>query len=269
MYRNMVLNEAPIELETATYPFIYNRSDCVRNLGFLTALQHTNPDIYISLDDDVTPHGDTIRCHVDVLSRRVSLDWMNTGTNYRMRGLPYMLPQYPVLLSHGTWAGVPDFDAVQQLQYPDVRDINTPDVLVPRGVFFPVCAMNMAFHKSLLPWIYQAPMGRKLEQDGLPPIDRFADIWGGIIAKHAIDNILGGAAWTGGAQVYHKRASDVFTNLRKEALGMELNEDVWTWSLCICQGFDLLDESEAGPYLNLYQTRLNQWQKEVKTYGIF
>jgi hypothetical protein len=129
--------------------------------------------------------------------------------------------------------------------------------------------MNMAFHKSLLPWIYQAPMGRKLEQDGLPPIDRFADIWGGIIAKHAIDNILGGAAWTGGARVYHKRASDVFTNLRKEALGMELNEDVWTWSLWICQGFDLLDESEAGPYLNLYQTRLHQWQKEVKTYGIF
>ena len=188
---------------------------------------------------------------------------------FKLRGLPYMLPQYPVLLSHGTWAGVPDFDAIQQLQHPDVRDINTPDMLVPRGVFFPVCAMNMAFHKSLLPWIYQAPMGRKLEQDGLPPIDRFADIWGGVIAKHAIDNILKGAAWTGGARVYHKRASNVFTNLRKEALGMELNEDLWKWAGRICQGFNLIDEYEVNPYLKLYHDRLIEWQKEVKTYGIF
>ena len=99
MYRNMVLNEAPIELETATYPFIYNRSDCVRNLGFLTALQHTNPDIYISLDDDVLPHGDTIQKHVEALQSYVSLDWMNTANEYRMRGLPYKMPKYPVLLS--------------------------------------------------------------------------------------------------------------------------------------------------------------------------
>lgn len=266
VYHNTVSGQQE-ELETATYPFIYNRTDAVRNLGFLTALQHKNPDIYISLDDDVLPHGDTIAAHVAALQSYVSLDWMNTANEYRMRGLPYKMPKYPVLLSHGTWAGVPDFDAVQQLQYPDVRNIETHNMPIARGAYFPVCAMNMAFHKSLLPWIYQAPMGKKLMTDGLPPIDRFADIWGGVIAKHAIDNILGGAAWTGAAKVYHKRASDVFTNLKKEALGMELNEDLWKWSVQICQGFE--PYSEAPPYLKLYHDRLIEWQKEVKTYGIF
>ena len=203
VYLNSVSGQQE-ELETATYPFIYNRTDAVRNLGFLTALQHTNPDIYISLDDDVLPHGDTIQKHVEALQSYVSLDWMNTANEYRMRGLPYKMPKYPVLLSHGTWAGVPDFDAVQQLQYPDVRNVDTHNMPIARGAYFPVCAMNMAFHKSVLPWIYQAPMGKKLEADGLPPIDRFADIWGGVIAKHAIDNILGGAAWTG-ATTLNKR----------------------------------------------------------------
>lgn len=269
VYRNMGLSERAEELETATYPFIYNRTDAVRNLGFLTALQHVNPDIYISLDDDVLPQGDTIAAHVEALQSYVSLDWMNTANEYRMRGLPYKMPKYPVLLSHGTWAGVPDFDAVQQLQYPDVRNVDTHNMPIARGAYFPVCAMNMAFHKSVLPWIYQAPMGKKLEADGLPPIDRFADIWGGVIAKHAIDNILGGAAWTGAAKVYHKRASDVFTNLRKEALGMELNEDLWQWAVHICMGFDHEVEFPPHPYIQLYHTRLIEWQKEVKTYGIF
>ncbi len=170
-----------------TLETIYNYTDACRNLGFYVAKREIDPDIYISLDDDVLPVGDPIQDHIDALNETVKLDWVNTSRTHRMRGLPYNLEEYPVWLSHGTWQGVPDLDAIQQLQYPDMRNVDCPQLKILRGVFFPLCAMNFAFRKELLPWAYQAPMGRKLAEDGLPVYDRFADIWSGLVMKHAID----------------------------------------------------------------------------------
>lgn len=251
----------PTQIQTNGLPTcIYNRTDAVRNLGFLVAKKLIDPDIYISLDDDVLPAFDTIGAHKNALSEAVQMDWLNTATSYRMRGLPYRLPIKQVFLSHGTWLGVPDFDAIQQLQYPDVQDVDTLRQVVPKGVYFPVCAMNMAFRKDLLPYIYQAPMGVRLNDDGLIVYDRFADIWGGITAKYAIDNILEGAAVTGFAKVVHKRASDVYTNLKKEAPAMELNETFYKH----VQTFFHADMLTGSDYLDLYRKRLGEWQNEIK-----
>lgn len=245
---------------------IYNFTDACRNLGFYLAKREIDPDIYISLDDDVLPVGDPIQDHVDALSQTALLDWGNTSTTHRMRGLPYNLEEYPVWLSHGTWRGVPDLDAIQQLQYPDMRDVDCPQIKIPRGVFFPLCAMNFAFRKELLPWAYQAPMGQKLAQDGLPVYDRFADIWSGIVMKYALD-MLDAAAVSGFATVNHVRASNVFVNLRKEAVGMEVNEDIWQMIEYLFKGdFDklVLPTTPTIKYLKLYHKRLTQWQKLIK-----
>ena len=179
-----------------------------------------------------------------------------------MRGVPYNLPQYPVLLSHGMWRNVPDLDAIQQLQHPDLRDVDFTPSHIPRHAFFPVCAMNFAFRKELLPYAYQAPMGRKLLQDGLEVFDRFADIWAGLVMKYAIDNVLNGAAVSGYSVVEHRRASNVWANLRKEAPGMELNETMY--KLIPEMAKARMEMEGVHPYLNLYRNRLLQWQKLVQ-----
>jgi len=244
---------------------IYNFTDAVRNLGFLAAKHNDDPDIYISLDDDVLPiEGfDPIIEHVRALSRSVQLDWVNTAKGFvNMRGIPYNLPYYPVLLSHGMWRNVPDLDAIQQLQHPDLRDVEFTPSHIPRHAFFPVCAMNFAFRKELLPYAYQAPMGRKLLHDGLEVFDRFADIWAGLVMKYAIDNVLNGAAVSGYSVVEHRRASNVWANLRKEAPGMELNEEMY--KLIPEMAKARMEMEGVHPYLNLYRNRLLQWQKLVQ-----
>jgi hypothetical protein len=244
---------------------IYNYTDAVRNLGFLAAKHNDDPDIYISLDDDVLPIDDLdpVSEHVWALSRSVQLDWVNTAKSHvNMRGIPYSLPYYPVLLSHGMWRNVPDLDAIQQLQHPDLRDVDFTPSHIPRHAFFPVCAMNFAFRKELLPYAYQAPMGRKLLHDGLEVFDRFADIWAGLVMKYAIDNMLNGAAVSGYSVVEHRRASNVWANLRKEAPGMELNETMYLEVSDIVNYYPL--DRDAHQYIHLYRQRLDEWQKLVQ-----
>jgi hypothetical protein len=58
------------------------------------------------------------------------------------------------------------------------------------------------------------------------PYDRFEDIWGGIIAKRICDH-LGWSIAIGRPIVDHRRASNPFRNLVKEAAGIERNETLW------------------------------------------
>lgn len=196
---------------------IYNYNDGVRNLGFAYVAKYLpTVDVIVSLDDDVLPEGDTILQHINALNMLVSVSWMSTASKYT-RGFPYNVRQEAeVVLSHGVWDGVKDWDAPSQLVNGN-PDVTFYKGVVPKGIQFPLCAMNFAFKRKMLPYIYQAPMGPTVG------LDRFADIWGGIEAKKDIDT-FGWAAVTGYATVRHERASDVFQNLQKEAKGLSLNE---------------------------------------------
>ena len=252
---------------SAVKPVLFNRSDVCRNAAFYAAKKTMDPDIYISLDDDVTPWNgnDPIQEHLDALAMDVELDWFNTAHFYRMRGLPYKQLKYPVLLSHGVWKGVPDFDAITQIQNPDVRDITFLRAPAPRGAFLPISAMNFAFRKEVLPYAYQAPMGQRLSIDfNLPQYDRFGDIWAGVVMKHAIDTILGGAVVTGYSTVHHDRASDVYTNLKKEAVGMELNEVFIHYLPDLFEIMDIRIDSEIPEYIKLYKKMLTKWQNIIQ-----
>lgn len=182
------------------------RTDACRNLGFVCAAR-LKPDYVLTLDDDVHPppedgwNGipedyDPIAEHLRALSLRVPLGWMNTahsGAPY-LRGFPYSTrDEAPVMLSHGVWVGVPDFDGETQLRLsrPEtvcplcrgaaatsdqscvkcagrgtVGGAGLPKTLpyyvgpVPKGVMFPLCGMNVMIRREALPYFYFAPMGR-------------------------------------------------------------------------------------------------------------
>jgi hypothetical protein len=92
--------------------------------------------------------------------------------------------------------------------------------VVPRGSYFPMSGMNLAFRTSFAPAMWFPLMGRGW------PFDRFDDIWGGVLAKKVADH-LDLAMVSGAPTVHHRRASNVFANLKKEAAGIEANETFW------------------------------------------
>lgn len=218
---------------------IYNLNDGVRNLGFAKAYKD-GADIIISLDDDTLPEGDTIQDHIDILNTRQPISFMNSVDDIYMRGFPYWArEEAPVMFSHGIWNGVYDFDASTQLLMgtPQPRQRKMP---VPKGILMPVCVMNVAFRREVLPYYYQAPM--------FGDINRFADIWSGWEVKKAIDK-NNWAMVTGYAKVNHNRASNPFVNLIKEAKGVSLNE-----------------EYGKDEYFKLYQKNIKRWQEFLKKY---
>lgn len=228
---------------------IYNFNDGVRNLGFAYIAKFL-PDIeyIITLDDDCYPMEgtDPIQDHIDALNMKVPVSWISTASEY-MRGFPYEIrDEAEVVLSHGVWEGVKDWDAPTQLTRGN-RDVTFYKGVVPKGVLFPMCIMNVAFKRKILPYMYQAPAYKDYQ--------RFSDIWCGINAKRAIDE-KGWAAVTGYSTIYHSRASNVYTNLKKEARGIGINEGYW-------KGEISEDDKE---YFDNYHTKMKRWENLMKQY---
>lgn len=220
----------------------------IRNLGFAYIAKY-RPDIetVITLDDDTRPVGDTIQDHLDILNKKVPVSWVSTASEY-MRGFPYGLrEEAEVVLSHGVWDNVADWDAPTQLVLGAHREVTFPKMPIPKGIYYPMCGMNIAFKRKMLPHMYQAPFW--LEHG----YGRLDDILCGIYSKKFIDE-QGWAAVTGYARVFHERASNVYKNLKLEAASIELFEQV-------SQG----DESQE--YMQeVYFPKLKIWQDFLKEY---
>lgn len=218
---------------------IFNFNAGVRNLGFAYIAKYL-PDVeyIITTDDDVVPIGDTIQDHISTLKRRMPISWLSTASRY-MRGFPYGIRQEAeVVISHGVWEGVKDWDSATQLIMGN-QDATFYTGPIPRGALYPMSSMNLAFKRIMLPFIYHAP--------ATLGIDRFEDIWAGIVSKREIDK-YGWAVATGYARVFHNRASNVFKNLQKEAVGIELNETFWKQEL-------------EHPYFKVYNEKLGRWKE--------
>ena len=169
----------------------------IRNLGFAyVAKRLPNIEAVITLDDDVVPIGDTVAHHLAALNMRVPVSWMSTASAYT-RGFPYEIRQEAeVVLSHGVWEGVADWDAPTQLVKGARRRISFYRGPIPKGIYYPMCSMNLAFKRKMLKYIYHAPW--------LNGIRRFDDIFAGIESKREIDK-HGWAAVSGYAKVKHER----------------------------------------------------------------
>ncbi|HVE92184.1 MAG TPA: hypothetical protein VNE62_07790 [Actinomycetota bacterium] len=204
---------------------IPRRTDCIRSYGFYKA-NLSEPEIVITLDDDCYPIEGTslVDEHVQALSSRAESDaWVATGAGTRTRGMPYLSTRRNnvTAINHGLWEGVVDLDAMTALAMsPGEVDFQPVEQVVPRGSYFPMCGMNLAFSGAATPIMYFLLMGQSW------PFDRFGDIWCGVIAKRICDH-LGWAVRSGRPFVHHARASNVWSNLRKESPGYEVNESFW------------------------------------------
>lgn len=208
---------------------IFSRRDsAVRCFGFLKAFQD-GADFVVTLDDDCfpTPHQtpfEFMYSHLTAFSgtRR----WESTVPGAHVRGLPYKNKgMAEVDVSMGLWTKVADLSAPEQLVRADrgePLDVPLPAGrrMMPRGQYFPLCGMNLAFTRRATPLMYFPPMGEGR------PYSRFDDIWAGVVAQKVMAHL--GWNWTcGEPHVVHQRASDPVANLVKEAPGIAANEQFW------------------------------------------
>lgn len=187
-------------------------------------------DYIVTLDYDCYPEegrGDAfLERHLESFSRD---RWFRTIAGDEPRGVPYeRLGRLAVRLNHGLWSEVPDLDGPTSLvRLRDARAValRPGHEVVPPGMAFPLCAMNVCYHRSVLPAAYNLLMG--LDAYGL---DRFDDIWSGLLLKRVLD-YMGWYATSGEPFVRHMKKSNAFTNLRKEALGIHIHEHLWDYLL--------------------------------------
>lgn len=228
---------------------IPRRSDTVRSFAYWYAWKE-GYEFIGTMDDDCYPtqeQRDGVTwdgVHLGALEMRSK--WYNTLTSVTPRGIPYYnTGSRPVYVNHGIWAGVLDYDAPHQLVDPQPEIYDGSNRIVPHGTYFPMCGMNVMWRREATVLMYHLLMGQAKETKFTEPVtmvmdyvadhskplkklpfDRFGDIWCGILMKKVADH-LGWAISTGTPYIHHDRASNPFTNLRKEANGIEVNE--WFW----------------------------------------
>lgn len=210
--------------------WIISRQDsAIRCYGFWLTWAR-GADFVVTLDDDVRPKaGQSKLCwkHQFVMSHHPR--WVRSVSDVQPRGIPYenVGTLADVVVNVGLWTGVPDIDAMQTLVNGACKGF-VPDSgsrIIARGQYVPVCGMNLAVRRDVLPLCYFPPMGTNPK--GEPwPYRRFDDIWAGVVLKRCLDH-LGLSLSVGEPWVHHERASDPFVNLTKEATGIMANERYW------------------------------------------
>jgi reversibly glycosylated polypeptide/UDP-arabinopyranose mutase len=202
---------------------ISRRNSACRVFGFLAAWW-AGYDAVLTLDDDCYPLPgctDLVGEHRHILDGHPV--WAESIPNVRMRGLPYRNRGrlQHVKVNVGLWTRNADLDAPCALVNGDAGYAPPAGSrIIPSGQLVPWCGMHVFALREAIPLLFQPPMGEGR------PYDRFEDIWGGVIAKTVMDR-LGWHLAMGAPFVEHRRASDPFVNLRKEAAGIGANELLW------------------------------------------
>ena len=202
---------------------IISREDsAIRSFGFWRAWA-MGAQIIFTLDDDCHPtEDDFVGMHRDNLYATPA--WTSSVPGMHVRGLPYRNAGVlrHVYVSMGLWRGYPDLDAIHTLAGDDQPAL-LPSLgtrVMPSHQYFPFSGMNVAFRREVACLMYFAPMGRGR------PFARFDDIWCGIVLQRICGH-LGYSIACGHPVVDHRRASDPFANLVKEAPGVAANEHLW------------------------------------------
>jgi len=166
----------------------------IRSYGFWKAYT-MGADIILTIDDDCFPvDPDFVDQHVQNLSMKAPDKWINTYPHRGhmfTRGFPYQVRnRYPVMISHGLWTNQIDHDAQTQLKVGQINLPPYPSIVqfIPKGVYFPMCSMNLAFRREVTPLMYFPLMGYDKHATHWG-YDRFDDIWAGIFAKKICDHL--------------------------------------------------------------------------------
>jgi hypothetical protein len=254
---------------------IPRRSDTVRSYAYYYAWK-MGYDFILTLDDDCYPpsrdvdglqyeDGESfVASHLQYLEKRTR--WFNTLNKVKPRGIPFynLGRNDKVIVNHGLWTNVLDYDAPFQLANPIPEEFSFDNRIVPNGSYFPMCGMNVMWRRDATVLMYHLLMGQVLHSREnskiyTPPLgtlltvpdspglaleklafDRFGDIWCGILMKKIAD-VKRLQVSTGMPYIRHERASNPFANLKKEANGIEVNEKFW----------EHVDKAQISPGLDL------------------
>ena len=223
---------------------IPRRTDCVRSYGYWKAFQ-LKPDMIITLDDDCYPlknydsnftnTENFLEGHWNKLNKKnllVKNRWISTvKKNIRPRGIPYKnvtsTEKNNIILNHGLWYNTPDFDGKTQLGRKKTTGLSNYSIeqIIPRGKYYPMCGMNLAWKPQATPALYFLLMGKDKKERPWG-IDRFGDIWAGVIFKKISDH-LNYYISSGSPIIWHDRESNPLTNIKKEKSGLKINEYLW------------------------------------------
>lgn len=257
-------DDAEAELGTAAW-IIPSRSSACRSYGYLKAWQR-RPDMILTLDNDCYPDAGPAPYWVDgheaALDAGATLDWVNTMGDLPARGFPYAIRAASrVVLSHGLWSGVPDLDAPTSLHHAGLRlrPARRSEV-IPRWSFFPMCGMNLAWRPELTPAMYFGLFGPDYG------FDQYDDIWAGVLVKKVLDH-LGLAVRSGTPSVEHRKQSNVYVNLRKQAPGLAMNEEFWRAVQAIPLTADTVTDAYAELIAKLpdrFDTEPDGWTAKFK-----
>jgi len=215
------------------YSWIISSQDAsIRNFGFLVSKK----TFIYTIDDDCLPAEDHKGQRINALFKHIQnlvtnstpyffntlYDPYENGSDF-VRGYPYSLRQgVPTAISHGIWLNAPDYDAPTQLFKVNERNTRFADVTltIPHGVLYPMCSMNVAFNRKLIGAAFmQGLMGSG------QPWARYDDMFAGWASKVIADH-LGLGVKSGSPYIRHNKASNPFTNLKKEYMGLFWQEDL-------------------------------------------
>lgn len=204
---------------------IPSRTSACRSYGYYKAWQQGD-EFIATLDNDCFPETEDywIDGHLQNLIKKVTLGWESSipNSNLPTRGFPYKIRENSeVVLSHGLWSNVPDFDGIDMLKQPNIR-FNRCLVrkVIYQHNYYCMCGMNLAWKRDYTPLMYFGIFGPDWK------IDQYDDIWAGIFSKKILDH-LGKAVISGYPSVEHRKQSNAFINLEKQAPGLMLNEELW------------------------------------------
>jgi reversibly glycosylated polypeptide/UDP-arabinopyranose mutase len=269
---------------------IPRRSDTVRSYGYYRAWKGGWKYI-LTLDDDCYPPTGAdgfiykggakgfLDLHKEALDGKSR--WFNTLNNVKPRGIPFFNRgrMETVIVNHGLWTNVLDYDAPTQLVQPTKEEFTYDNKIVPAGQYFPMCGMNVMWKREATVLMYHLLMGQMVNRGEGPidpavgiglkklPFDRFGDIWAGIFMKKLAD-LQGLAVATGTPYIHHDRASNPFTNLKKEANGLEVNEDLWQHVDSFNQKWSNLAElyEEFAYHVQMFTKVYPKYTQEYKQY---
>jgi reversibly glycosylated polypeptide/UDP-arabinopyranose mutase len=215
------------------YSWIISSQDAsIRNFGFLVS----NKTYIYTIDDDCLPAKNSTGQQINALFKHIQnlvtnstpyffntlYDPYEDGSDF-VRGYPFSLRQgVPTAISHGIWLNAPDYDAPTQLLKINERNTRLADITqtVPFGILYPMCSMNVAFNRRLIGAAFmQGLMGLGM------PWGRYDDMFAGWASKVIADHLNFGVK-TGSPYIQHNKASNPFTNLKKEYMGLFWQEDI-------------------------------------------
>ena len=241
---------------------IPSQSSACRSYGYYKAWQ-LNPDYIFTLDNDCYPDGSSfLNGHIENLKGHTTLGFVTSTPQYEFtRGFPYGIrDKNPIALSHGLWSNVPDLDAATSLHNPDLRFIPSYEderYVIPQYNYYPLCGMNLAWRAGLTPALYFGIFGPDWG------FDQYDDIWAGFLSKKVMDH-LGLAVMTGYPSVEHRKQSNVFVNLKKQAPGLAMNEVFWK----IIRDIPLYSDNVVDAYRELIENLPNTVENEPLGYTL-